>query len=219
MTDLIEPADVGEKGIRDFPRYDHNPFLPGLHVRARGKTVMLGRGREYGLFDRGTGEVLNETAVMATRHYVDQAEFVKVFKGQMRALFNLSPSAVRVFCYLMEATRASDDRIVFSLKKCMAYTEYASKGTVTGAMAELLRKEFIARTDEPNIYYLNPAVFFNGDRLVVVQDYVRKGSRVAKELQEHDARADFTLNQHDLENHIDRAERAQLAAPKEGAAP
>ena len=171
-------------GIRDFPVYSRNPYFKTLVVPTRNKIVAMGT-RQLPLFDPDTGEV-EEMALMAVRQRVDKEPFVKIYKAQIQAMFNLSNRAMRVFGYFMDATRISDDMVYFSLKRCMEYTGYSSKATVLGGVADLLDAKFIARTDEPNTYFINPAKFFNGDRMVIVQDYVRKGSEADLRLQDHD---------------------------------
>ena len=188
-----------EKGktLTDHPTYKKNPYINSLVIPSRNKTIAISN-RQMSLFDNRTGEVQKEgIGFMGLRKRVDTEEFVKIFKGQIQAMFDLSSRALKVFGYFMEGTRISSDLVIFEFRECMEYTGYSSKNTITMALAELLEKEFIARTDTHYKYYVNPAKFFNGDRLVLFQDIVKKGSKADRDLQEHDPLLE--LNQKELD--------------------
>jgi hypothetical protein len=38
-------------------------------------------------------------------------------------------------------------------------------------LAELIGNEIIAMSDKPNIWYINPSVIFNGDRIAFIKEY------------------------------------------------
>jgi hypothetical protein len=176
------------KGIRDFPQQTQNPFLDGIFLRTRDRTITARTGKQLALFDHDTGEELDESVFLGVRQRVDRAEFVKVFKAGLREWFNLSQKAFRVLNYLMDATKVGEHRIFFSIKEAKEFTRYSSHVTIQEALAELLEKRFIARTPESNLYYINPQMFFNGDRVVMLRDYVRKGSKTDRLLLEQDRR-------------------------------
>ncbi len=168
------------KGVKEFPTYDENPYVHNLIVPSRNKTIAMSN-KQLSLFDREGVEVENIN-FMGLRKRVDTEEFVKIYKAQIQALFELSNRAIKVFGYFMDALRISKDLVVFDLKECKRYTGYSSKESVTRGVAELLEKQFIARTDVHYKYYINPAKFFNGDRLVLFEDVVKKGSPTDREM-------------------------------------
>ena len=53
----------------------------------------------------------------------------------------------------------------------MKYTNYKSKNSILSGLSELLENRFIARGSNPYKYYLNPTIFFNGDRLTLVKHF------------------------------------------------
>lgn len=185
------------KGLSEYPTHDANPYVSNLVIPSRNKTIAISN-KQLNLFNPNTGEVEeNNIGFMGLRKRVDTEQFVKIYKGQIQALFDLSNRAIKVFGYFMDATKVSADRVLFRLKDCQKYTGYSSKASVTRGLAELLEKEFIARTDDHFMYYINPAKFFNGDRMVLFQDVVRKGSRIDRQLQENDPLLE--LNQQDID--------------------
>ncbi len=185
MSNQIQNLEV-MKGVKEFPTHKANPYVHNLVIPSRNKTIAISN-RQLNLFDPKTGEVEeNNIGFMGIRKRVDTEEFVKIFKGQIQALFDLSNRALKVFGYLMDATRISSDTVIFDLDECKEYTGYKSKNSITLAIAELLEKQFVARTSSHYKYYINPAKFFNGDRMVLFQDIVRKGSKVDQNLLEND---------------------------------
>ena len=184
------------KGVTEYPTHKRNPYVSSLVIPSRNKTIAISN-RQLNLFDPKTGQVEeNNIGFMGLRKRVDTGEFVKIFKSQIQTLFDLSNRALKVFGYFMEATRISSDTVIFDLDECKEYTGYKSKNSITLAISELLEKEFIARTGNHYKYYINPAKFFNGDRMVLFQDVIKKGSRIDKELQENDPLLE--LNQRSL---------------------
>lgn len=174
------------KGVTQFPTHKENPYIHSLVIPSKNKTIAISN-KQLGLFDPKTGDIEEKNVgFMGLRKRVDTEEFVKIYKGQIQALFELSNRAIKVFGYFMEATRISSDTVIFDIEECKKYTNYKSKNSVTLGLAELLEKEFVARTGSHYKYYINPAKFFNGDRLVLFQDIVKKGSETDKELQEND---------------------------------
>jgi hypothetical protein len=66
----------------------------------------------------------------------------------------------------------SKDQVLFDLKDCMKFTGYNSKQSVYLGVSELLKNNFIARTPKAYTFFINPSIFFNGNRLVMVNEYV-----------------------------------------------
>lgn len=187
------------KGIKEFPTHKTNPYTPNLVIPSRNKTIAISN-KQLALFDAKTGEVQEHgVGFMGLRKRVDTEEFVKIYKGQLQAMFDLSVPAYKMLGYFLHASRISSDTVIFRLNECKEHTGYTSKASVNKGMAELLEKEFIARTDEHFVYYINPAKFFNGDRLVLFQEIVKKGSEADKRLQQNDPLANLNQREFELE--------------------
>mgnify|MGYP003376905281 CR=1 FL=1 len=170
------------EGVRKFPKYDSNPYVEKLSIPKKNKTVAVSV-RGLPLFDTATGEVA-ETAFMAIREQVDKEQFVKLFKSQIQSMFNLNAQGLRVFGYLLNVTRISEDIIYFNIEDCKKFTGYKSINSINLGIANLLKHSFIARATGVNLLYLNPNIFFNGDRMVVVKEYIIKGSKAEKAILE-----------------------------------
>lgn len=183
---MSNKTEISMKGVTDYPTHKANPYVHSLVIPSRNKTIAISN-KQLSLFNPKTGAIEEDNiGFMGLRKRVDTEEFVKIYKSQIQSLFELSSRAGKVFGYLMEATKISSDTVIFDLEECKEFTGYKSKNSIILAISELLEKEFIARTGSHYKYYINPAKFFNGDRLVLFEDIVKKGSKADLALKEHD---------------------------------
>lgn len=158
--------------IKDFKEHDENPFVRDLIVPKKRKTNVVAT-KNGGLINYNTGEIEEDTLFLAQRKELDKEPFIKLFQTQLKALFGLSTTAIRVFGYLMEEMKF-DDKVYIRWKKAKEFTGYKADTSIQRGLAELLDNAFIARTDDNNLYYINPQIFFKGDRIVLVTEYRKK---------------------------------------------
>jgi len=170
-------------GIKKFEKYTRNPFFEETiaHIDEGKKTLFFAQKDRDSAVNYKTGELIGNT-VYAKQVKIDKAEFRKVFKSALTVHAELSKSANKVFNYILSSTRINDDIILFDIDECMAFTKYKSKYAINNGLAELLEKKFIARTDKYYKFYINPTMFFNGDRITFVTQYI-KGTEPNKPIQ------------------------------------
>ncbi|KAA3849837.1 RepA protein [Bacteroides ovatus] len=136
--------------------------------------------------DTDTGEVFRTSFIRQIE--VDEEQFAKLYLNNFAAFFDLSQAAIRVFGYIMTCMKPKNDMIMFILEDCLEYTKYTSKGTVYRGLAELVKAEIIARGINENLWFINPLIVFNGDRVSFTKTYVRKKSLSTKKKAEEDER-------------------------------
>ena len=56
-----------------------------------------------------------------------------------------------------------------------------SDKTFWRGMQELVAKQFLGAAQIPGMYWINPHLFFKGDRLLIVNEYVRQRARAKTE--------------------------------------
>lgn len=171
------------KNLTEYPKHKDNPFAANLLIPVRGKTVSISR-QAMQIANVDTGEM--QEIFMHIKEEVDKEMFVKLFKSQIQAMFSFSHTAYRIFGYLLNATRINEDMIYFDLEDCMKYCGYKSPRSVFNALAELVDKEIIARGNSHAVYHINPAVFFNGNRMIVVKEYLLKSEKAMTDPQQVD---------------------------------
>ncbi|MCE8872381.1 MFS transporter [Bacteroides fragilis] len=182
-----------ELKLSDFQRNKENPFMKQAiedienHVVKKYKSS-TGSDKKavVAVADTDTGEVFRTSFIRQIE--VDEEQFAKLYLNSFAAFFDLSQAAIRVFGYIMTCMKPKNDMIMFILEDCLEYTKYTSKGTVYRGLAELVKAEIIARGINENLWFINPLIVFNGDRVSFTKTYVRKKSLSTKKKAEENER-------------------------------
>lgn len=181
MTDVTK--------IRDLQTYPENPFIDGLGYNTRKKTEVLYDGHQA-IVRTDTGEVVEDHLSVARVRLVDADQFVKVYLSHLWLMFELGKPAQRVMEFMLHQVgrRAMDKGEVLLL-----YAEYeayfkdrggVSRPTYMRGLQELAQKNLIAKSPISNVWWLNPAVVFNGDRarfITEIRSKKRSGTAAALE--------------------------------------
>jgi hypothetical protein len=105
----------------------------------------------------------DKVAHLAEYVLVDNEAFVKSFMAFYSILKDLSSPAIKVLCYIGENIKGNKDEIKLPYKEVAEYCGYKSKKAFYQGVNELLLKEVIIKK-KVGVYYINPNVFFRGDR-------------------------------------------------------
>ena len=178
---------------------DINPLVEGIQVKTKRGWGRTARVNE--ITDSETGEIMQRTVV----HHVvekDEAEFVKVFSDGVKAAFDLDAAAAKVFTSILKVYQETPMRGGYADTIYLAWFNDGLNGHAIGikertfqrGLKELLSKGFLA-PKLPNEYWVNPALFFKGDRVIFMKEYRRK--RVLND-------------QKELESNIDKLEKEYL---------
>lgn len=157
-----------------------NPLLEPREIVIKRRYVQAGKSSE--LVNPSTGEL---THVSVIREVVekDDAEFVKVFAAGVAATYDLTKTGQRVFHLVLEEYQRTpmhggfaDSVELFWFGHGLAGRDVGmSEKTFQRGLKELLQKEFLAPRS-PSSFWVNPALFFKGDRVMFVKEYRRKRS-------------------------------------------
>ena len=66
---------------------------------------------------------------------------------------------------------------MFFIDDCMEYTQYKSDTSIRIGLTNLLKNEIIARGRNDSLYFINPMVAFNGNRITFAKTYVKNRSQ------------------------------------------
>ncbi len=168
------------KKLTDYPQNEHNPFaekaVQEIQTIKKRQTIKPPKNEEgenkYWVIDDSGQKVAESVFVRETE--VDDEQFAKIFLGGLLNFWKISPRGIRVFTYVLKQLRPSKDSFYFSTEECMKFTGYKTRGLVTSGLAELIGAGLIARSTDSIIYFLNPSILFNGNRLTFAKTYVRK---------------------------------------------
>jgi len=206
---LDAPEKQDKLSKKDAPRYQANPFMGEVHIKRGSKKLTVGRADS--LVNQETGEI-HATEISMIRQ-VDRTEFVKLFSEGVKRFFELSPSGAKLLAYVLKVVQEvpGTDRITLHF---MDYMERfpgdqtgMKKTTFYRGFTELLSKGFIAQSVVPNLYYINPKLFFNGDRAKFVTEYrINEETRVKEERKAIDV---------EVQKHMDERVNAVLEHDRE----
>lgn len=188
--------DKSEKSlkIRDFEPLKENPFLVELDqgenmLKAKSKYHFGKSDKSMLIVNPATAEIEGHTVFMRTKK-VDPERFGKLYINNLGSFFELGTREIRVFAYIMSILKPNADTIYFDIDECLEYTQYTSHVTVTKGLAKLLELQFLARSTKKHWYFINPTIFFNGDRISFVSQFRKDGK--TKEIS-HSKGVDFEL--------------------------
>lgn len=177
-----------ELTIRDFEKNKENPFLRQAVEQVQSNVIKkyktasnTGEKAILKAYDENTGEVLGHTSFIR-KIEVDEEQFTKIYLSNFTKFFDLPPSAIKVFGYIMTVLIPKKDMFFFILEDCMEYTGYKSHKSIHQGLAFLLKAEIIARGKNEFIYFINPMVAFNGDRITFAKTYIKKQKGRTKEI-------------------------------------
>jgi hypothetical protein len=157
--------------LKDFPEYKANPFIePIVAMKVKNKTVQIATTPQMALNENGAyvGD-----SYMVVKKKVDKEEFVKVFKNQLTLIFEFSKTAQKVLTYFIKNLGVNKDIVIFDIERAKIDSSLSSKTSIYFGLAELIQNNIIARSNLNQVYFINPAILFNGDRLVVVNEWLR----------------------------------------------
>ena len=186
-------AKKTELRISYFEKNEENPFMKqaieGIenHIVKKYKSS-TGSDKKgvVAVADTETGEVFKTSFIRQIE--VDEDQFAKLYLSNFAAFFDLSTAAIRVFGYILTCMKPKNDMVLFFIDKCQEYAKYKSRETIYKALAELVTAEIIARGPADNLWFINPLIVFNGDRVTFAKTYVRKKTLAAKKKAEEEKR-------------------------------
>jgi hypothetical protein len=156
-------------------KYETNPLLSSLDIVIKERTVKVGSERH--LIDASTGEITNINAIYQ-RKTVDSERFAKVYLDGVTKAFELGSAARKVFSIVLKTCQKDTDKLYlnFMVAQSTQNIDGLSERTFQRGVAELIEKGFIASSKMPSMFWINPHLFFNGDRVRFITEYTKQKS-------------------------------------------
>jgi len=170
MSEMVKSR---KKGVT---AYAQNPFLGSVHVEVGSKRITVSSGMHI---DTKTGEAVEHSGVHIVRD-VERSQFVKLYTREMKRIFELRPTSLKILQYLLAEMQKwpNADSIYLHWFSADRYFQEqdigVSRASFQRGMLDLLHKNIIAESVEPNRFWLNPAFFWNGDRYRFINEYRMK---------------------------------------------
>lgn len=166
--------------ITEFKLNKENPFIEEAveqvnnNIVKRYKTATrTGEKAILKAYDETTGEILGHTQFIR-KIEVDEEQFAKFYLSNFSAFFDLKPQAIKVFGYILNQLVPARDEFLFFHEDCLEFTGYRSQTSIRIGLTSLLENKIIARGRSEILYYINPMVVFNGNRITFAKTYVKK---------------------------------------------
>jgi hypothetical protein len=167
------------KKITDHEEHDSNPFLEKFLQEAppiKKRLQFVGNNARAAIAHQVVNPNTNEVdaeAVFMKYVKVDEEKFTKLYLSRFSDFWDLSKAAIRVFGYCMHILKPHSDKILFDMEDCLEYTKYKQRNAVNSGLSDLIEKGVLARSKKSYLLYINPLIFFNGDRIYFAECYVR----------------------------------------------
>jgi len=176
-----EPVPGKRKNVLAYPE---NPFWGKTEVKIGSKIVKISGGKHISV----EGESISHSGIHIVRD-IDENEFVKIYTKNIKAIFDLKPTAQRVLQYLIIELQKTPNADAVYLAWVGA-EEYFSENHIQSSRAsfhralnELIQKGFLAESTKPNMFWFNPSLFFNGNRLTFIYEYKKNSLKdIEKEI-------------------------------------
>lgn len=169
MTHPKETRPTRKKGVLAYP---DNPFWEPTEVKVGSRVVRVAGGMHVS----AEGESVQHSGIHIVES-VDKDEFVKLYTKNVKAIFDLKPTTQRVLQYLMVELQKipNSDAVYLAWVGAEEYFSEVdlkvSRASFHRALKELLEKGFIAESTKPNMFWFNPHLFFNGNRMTFIKEY------------------------------------------------
>jgi hypothetical protein len=161
-------------------KYEKNPFLFNSEgeeflklALPKTKKQTIGKIKNLEMVNTETGQIEGGNYIYKNIQ-VDEEQFAKIYLNQMHLIYGLTKPALIVLHYILNNIKPNDDKVYLYVPKVKEFGNWKTKKQVFQALKELTINKIIAPSLYPGIWFINIYVIFNGNRLVLVQNYQKK---------------------------------------------
>lgn len=160
-------------------RHAQNPFYTPEDARRMATSSVRGvvkkNARGVTTVESATGIVLGEDEmVFAEQIEVDSARFIKLYAGSMKEFLSLDESARKVLEILVEEVEKHPNQDTVMLLHELHGVGKISDRTFRAGVSNLIKNNVIARHVAGGMFFINPKLMFNGNRMRFMREVVRK---------------------------------------------
>jgi len=132
------------------------------------KQMKVRAGNKETLYDEDGNEAGSKDFYKYVEY--DPASYTKVFHDNVREFYPLKESSFKVFFYMTKLLKPHKLEFTFYRDEC-AKEVGISETTIYRALAELIQYDFIAKTKRDEKFFINPTLWFNGDRVRFIKEF------------------------------------------------
>lgn len=166
---------------KEVIKYKENPWLSKAVVQTvKGNRIITAKGDDSKklIISPETGEIEGFSGFY-TRQEVDKTHFLKLYADGIRALTGLNTAGMKIFLLVYDIVTSNE-----GFNKDMVMLNYEmldddvkkefSVRTFQRGITDLIKHEFLAKTMQSGVYFINPTYIYNGNRLAIVNEYIMK---------------------------------------------
>ena len=167
--------------------YKMNPFVfdKELKIETKTRNLTVRKGTELVNKDNAD-ESESYFSNIVQKKEVDKEEFIKLFTSQIKVYSDLTKTAHKIFLIILALYQKEigKDYVLLTCKKAQNVAKTLdfelSAPIFYRGIKELVEKKIIAKSVDKIVFYINPAVFFNGDRARFVTEVIKKKEEIEK---------------------------------------
>lgn len=155
-------------------KYELNPFVDDeLMLQLSGlKNVRYTQTSRNAIVDTETGNYEPATLQVVKTIRADKEKFVKLYTTHLRVFFELTANSNKLLQYIFHKvqTEAKDKDTIYinyvdADEFYKSHNLNISESAFFKGLKELVEKQFLAYSNKNNLFFINPKLFFNGDRV------------------------------------------------------
>lgn len=175
---LFKMSEKSTLSVSKLPQFEENPFVENALKEIQENTVkkvqyINGSRSAENVVVNQDGEVIAQSRFVRYIE-VDEEKFAKIYLSQFGAFWDLSKTAIKVLGYVLNNLIPNKDIVYIDIQDAMRYTGYKEEKSLYKGIAELVNADIIARSTSYIKYFINPLIFFNGDRVTFATTYIKK---------------------------------------------
>tara|TARA_R110002020_G_scaffold113252_6_gene260595 strand:+ start:8108 stop:8716 length:609 start_codon:yes stop_codon:yes gene_type:complete len=153
--------------IKSTPYHTENPFMKSVIIEMDSNTQVLAAGDN-------SGQRINKNDAVIWKNKVikDKRKFIKLYHNGLKDFFGLNRCEMDLLKFIMHRIRKDQDKVAFTYKILKEESDFSGDSSIARTLLGLITKGIIARAETDGIYYINPNIFFNGDRVAFVKSYI-----------------------------------------------
>lgn len=171
--------------MKKADKYNYNPSIQQINLKVGVKLIFPQEQKNtsysVNIENLDTGNEVEKAITIATKKKIEKEAFVKIFESGFVALSKIQEASQLFFSYIVPAIsrEIGKDQIYLSYddyaNRCKEQkSEKVSERTYFNSMKKILAEKLLYKSTSTNIYFINIACVFNGDRLKFITDHIQK---------------------------------------------
>jgi hypothetical protein len=149
-------------------QFEANPFLDEMALVTRTKRIQR---LVPGVTQTDTDTGLPKPVFYHGTRHIDTEQFTKFFKPMWDFLICMTRPGLLVLHYVCEQARPGNS--IVNLERDEFVAQGHARHTYYNGLDELITFGLLARTAKRGYYWMNPACFFNGNRVAMTHEYIK----------------------------------------------